>query len=155
MSSSPEQGVRVQAYLGDEDHVRSLMLDFRKLWSNDDDAHFYSICNIMQRRLTDPELIDSQKANRESWNRMLSGKTTGHVNFVRDGRTVAGNGVLDVWINGVLFHNDPDDQAFFDCLDSDTQLLFRQQVNAMVMTMLRIAHAQRNLVAGVLSSSSK
>lgn len=142
-----EQGELItELDLGDEEHVRSLMLDFRKLIAAKDDAFFYSICKVLERRLPDGEELRCARLHRAAWKEALGGR----LHIVHNHRTVGGGSALDVWINGVLFHNDVADAEWYEGLDTVTEALFQHQVRSTLIDCLRVAHVQRNLVKHVL-----
>ena len=141
------QGIEVESDHGDAEDVRSLLVEFRKLLADNDDASFYGICNVLYRRVVDEEMRECVRSNREAWQTIFRGQ----VSLVKGDRKIAGRALIDVWLNGVVFHSDPADAAFYGSLDPISLALFQQEVNSMVMEGLRVAHVQRNLINAVLA----
>ena len=140
--------VEVEADHGDEEDVRSLMLEFRKLLAKDDDAHFFGICNLVERRVDDSEMLTYTRSNRDNWKVALSGA----INFEHNGRSLRGESLMDAWINGVLFHSDPAMAAVFEALPHMLSAMMYQDINSMIIECLRAAHAQRNVVNEILEN---
>jgi hypothetical protein len=130
---------------GDEEDVRSLLLDFRKLIAPKDDAHFTSICNIIEmldNPCVDDDLLEYNRTNRASWKQALAGQ----LRFVYNGRTLGGEDFLGTLINGLWFHSDRAEETFYRSLDPVSQALLRQEAYAAIYHCLRVANAQRNVI---------
>jgi hypothetical protein len=143
--------LHIDADHGDPEDLRSLMLEFRKFVSQRDDAHFYSICGIIERRVTDPVTIGYSRTNRIGWHDTMTGAGDGRLQLQHGKRKVSGVDLLNVWMNGVLFHSDPDDEALYESLEPMGRAWFQQEVNRMVIEGLRVVHAQRNVINDVLA----
>lgn len=98
----------------DEDLLRSFLLTFRQLISNDEPIHVNTIYNICQKHCTDPDLSDLFKASRGKWKEALS---TTAFRLEINGQQLTPPTILDTWINGHYFHNDLAKQRLLDTLD--------------------------------------
>jgi hypothetical protein len=135
----------VETRLGDEDDVRSLMADLRKFLSDDSDVHFYGIANIVELSVTDDEMKDANRHNREGWKSAL---TESALPFRPQNRSP--EAWFDLIVNGEVFHDDADKRAEFESLPEDLQAIGRTTVNAMMIRMLGVLWPERNLIADAL-----
>jgi len=131
---------------GDEDDVRSLMMDMRMYLSPKEDVHFPSVTKLLDRRLTDEELRRINRQNREAWRRAMRGQMGVTVN----GKRYTAHDFFKLVVNGELAHLDPEKAAEFADLDPIIQGLGRHAVNGMVIHCLRILVPERNLVRKAL-----
>lgn len=146
--SQRDEPVNVHSDLGDEDDVRSLMLEFRKFVSDKDDAHFESICNIVYRSVEDSEVRAWVNTNRATWTQVF----VGDIEFDLDGVKFRGRSALDVWVNGVLFHNDPVKEAAYNKVEPHIlRPMFHAEMNRMVIHGLLTVGAMRNVIEEVFA----
>lgn len=136
------------ADIGDEEDLRSLLLDVRKLVMTNDDAHFPGISNLLELRLTDDELRDANRFNRESWKVQMGG---GSIRMVVDGVVLTNLRAFDLYVNGSVFHNDESIEAAWMRL-GPLQAAALAHVTAMVTECVAIAWAERNVVLAALSN---
>jgi hypothetical protein len=102
LSATRDQPLRVEAQLGDVEDLRSLMLDFRKLVAEGEDANFYAICNVVEKGVTDASTLEILRGNRAAWKAALRGDAAFNIN----GTELQGLKHVEAWNNGVLFHGD-------------------------------------------------
>lgn len=140
---TPDGAPEVDADHGDAEDLRSLMMDFRKLLAAESDAEFLGICNIIERRVIDPELIEANRVNRTAWKKALRGD----ISFMYNDRHLAAVDFLNVWMNGVLFHSDPTEAQLHRDIGviPVSGALFQQVVNSTIIDCLRVALAERNV----------
>jgi hypothetical protein len=111
----------------DIDHLRSFLADFRKFTLNDDPVHFYSICNILLRRLPEGELREFVDRSRSIVRGALNVPKFG-IGFGKpkedlainpmaeiEGEDIKPERILDLWIN-TIFHTEPDKKKELDNL---------------------------------------
>jgi len=115
------QPVQVTTNLGDEEDLRSLMLDVRKFFLNQEAAHFLTVTNLVERRLTDQELKDFNRTNRDSWRSAMNGG----IGYQMNGVAYDAEKMFNLMVNGGLFHYD-------------------------VWRCVQIGHAERNLIVAAL-----
>lgn len=128
--------------LGDDDDVRSLMIDFRSFVSPKEPAFANRVFNELERRLSDDTLKEHARSNRVHWDRAKAG-----------GGQVVNNGVIytaerafDLRINGEIFHSDEAKRAEWDALGPWIQAMLRTMVNGFIIDGLYALHPTRNLV---------
>jgi len=143
LSFSSEDGVRLEADLGDNDDTRSLVVEIRKFLMDREDVHFFGIANIVERTVKDAELHDANRKNRESWMRELRGADIG---IHADGVHYAPERCFDLVVNGDMFHDDAAKAAEFARLDPMLQLLARRNMHRLVIRALTIHQLERNLI---------
>ena len=135
----------METNLGDDEDVRSLLLEVRKFFSDKEDVHFPRIANLVELAVKDKdeELHDANRANRQSWKQALgSSGITLHAN----GINYVPERCFDIVINGQMFHDDAAKAAEFEHLPPELQAWVLTNVNAVVLAVLRILHAERNLI---------
>lgn len=117
------------------------MLDLRKFLAPGEDVYFYRIANIVELAVTDDEMREANRHNRESWKIV---RTEGLV------RSEPHNRTPEVWfdliVNGEVFHDDAAKRAAFESLPDDLQTIGRTTVNAMLFRMLQVLWPERNLI---------
>lgn len=141
---------------GDPEDVRSFATEFRKLLLNDDDANFFGICKLIEQHSADEEMRGYSRSNREKWSRLMAG--AGGVNLVLNHRPAKrGRELLDVWLNGEVFHSDPEAAAYLAELQRGefgpmNRALPVQEVQSTLITGLKIAAAQGRVVMHLLDN---
>jgi len=96
----------VDAQEPDEDDLKSFLLTFRHFVSNDEPVYFYKVCNTATKCLKSQYQENSgflAKA-REEWHKAEIGVEV----LIVDNKHLTGDYVLDLYINGQYFHNDPE-----------------------------------------------
>ncbi len=136
------EGPPVETHLGDQDDAHALMIDVRKFLAKREDAYFPRIARIVGRAVTDDELRNASEHNRANWKTVLS---EGLVHL-EDGPYRTPEAWFDLIINGEVFHDDPSKRAAFQSLPDDVQNIARASVNAMLLRVLPILHAERRLI---------
>jgi hypothetical protein len=139
------EGPAVETQLGDEDDARSLMADLRKFLAPGEDVYFDRIANIVERAVTDEEMRDASRRNRENWKIV---RTEGLVRSEPHNRTP--ETWFDLIVNGEVFHDDAAKRAEFESLSEDLQAIGRATVNAMLFRMLQVLWPERNLITAGL-----
>jgi hypothetical protein len=128
----------------DVDHVRSLMLAFRRFHANDEDAQFFSIANIVEQAPNLPDdLRAAQRTNRASWKRTNEIAAFG---FSVNDQSHPPKYWFDVWTNGHLFHDVDDATRIYDGLDDLTRMFAEHTVHSMVIDGIKVLTAERNLI---------
>lgn len=151
-----QPAVELQTDHGDQEDVRSFAAEFRKLLLNDDDANFNAICNLIEQRSTDDEMRGYSRSNREQWSQLMAG--AGGIKLVVNQRPAKrGRELLDVWLNGEVFHSDPEAAAYLTEVERGevgpmARALLVQEVQSTLITGLKIAAAQRRVVMHLLDN---
>lgn len=138
--------------LGDDEDVRSLLMDVRKFLAPREDVFFPGITNIVHRLTADhDDLREANTHNRAAWNRDQQGDGVALV--INDSRLTPAE-CFDLVINGVLFHLDEEKARQFESLPQMMREFALVAVNSLVINVLRTLHAQRNLVEELLRRSA-
>jgi hypothetical protein len=127
---------------GDEEDLRSLLLDFRSFLAPKEDVHANRMFNILEKLLTDNELKQDARANREVWKRVLAGSVRAVVN----GHAYSAQDAFDLIINGDLFHMDEEKAQEFAGLPEPIRLMLQTQMVQLVIDGLGVLWATRNLI---------
>ena len=90
----------------DEDDFKSFLLTFRHFVSKKEPIYLPRILNFCIKSLDENELILNLQKAKASWNETLNNE--GEFKLKMDGEYIAGEEVLDIWINGYYFHSDFD-----------------------------------------------
>jgi len=130
------------ADVGDEEDLRSLLLDFRSFLAPKEDAHANRIFNILELRLTDEELKEVARTHREAWQKVLAGDGRAVVN----GRVYSAEEAFDLIINGDLFHMDEQKAQAYASLPQPIRLLLQNQMVRLVIHGLELLWLTRNLI---------
>lgn len=136
------EGPPVETRLGDQDDAHALMIDVRKFLAKREDVYFPRIAGIVERAVTDDELRSANQHNHANWKIVLS---EGLVHL-DDGPHRTPEAWFDLIINGEVFHDDPSKRAAFQSLPDDVQHIARASVNAMLLRVLPILHAERRVI---------
>jgi hypothetical protein len=141
--SEQEGRIHVATSLGDEEDVRSLLVEVRKFLSEKEDVFFPRIAGIVERSVTDPELVKANRDNRAVWKRALN---VGSMGLVVDEKSYPPYRCFDLVVNGGLFHDDAGKAAEFAGLAPMFQQFALYSVNNLLIRVLRIVHAERELI---------
>jgi hypothetical protein len=112
------------ADVGDEEDLRSLLLDFRSFLAQKEDTYANRIFNILEQQLTDEELKEIARTHREAWKKDLAG----NARAVANGHTYSAEEAFNLIINGDLFHMDEQKAQEYASLPQPIQILLRTQM---------------------------
>lgn len=134
--------------IGDEDDLIAVMAAFRQFTAPREDTHLPKICNLLEQVLTDPQLRDANRANRDAW-RLAE---TGGILLQIPGRDLHERDCYDLWTNAEVFHADQADEALYRRLPDHATGIIRTRASSFVITGARILHLQRNVASAHLRS---
>jgi hypothetical protein len=100
--------LRYQAIEPDEEDLRSFLLVFRQFVSDKEPVFISRVFNDCLRFLGSDQLKEQLKKAQDEWKHFYK---VGAFGLVINNRNLAGEYVLDLWINGYYFHNDSDKAA--------------------------------------------
>jgi hypothetical protein len=146
MDANSEQ-TRFTADSGDEEDLRSLLLDFRSFISPQEDVHAYRIFKILETRLTEDELRDHARQNRADWKKVMVGR----VHAVVNGRAYTGEDAFNLIINGDLFHMDEAKAEEYAALPLPIRQMLQTQMVELVISGLAVLWATHNIVLAASS----
>lgn len=137
-----ESGLQVETNLGDEDHVRSLLLDFRKFLSESEDVCFFSVANVVERAVSnDQELRDANRSNRDQWKDVLRG-----YQIAVNQKTYTPEDCFKLVINGGLFHDDAAKAEELERMIAPARASVVVNVNRLVIKAIPVLIYERNLI---------
>jgi hypothetical protein len=113
LSSEVSQPLRVTHHEPNEEHLRSYLLDFRKFVSESEPIFIYKVFNIAHQHITGEEIAASLINARRSWRDSMS---SGDISFVENDSSLEPEHLIDLWINGYYFHEDPAKRAKLEWL---------------------------------------
>jgi hypothetical protein len=96
--------IRMNHHEPDEENLRSYLVDFRKFTMQREPVFMNRVFGIAYRHITSDEFVHHLTEARQQWKLSM---TRGDIAFLVNGRTLAPEDVLDCWINGYYFHDDP------------------------------------------------
>jgi hypothetical protein len=106
----------------DEEDFRSFLITFRQFVSNDEPIFVNKIHNLVFLELGSEELRKRMAEARSQWS---TASRVGAFQLVENGRQVAPEEVMDLWINGQYFHNDKRKEQAIARLDPLNRLFSR------------------------------
>lgn len=144
MRGGHDEPLAHEVTLGDDEDLRSALLDVRKFLAEKEDVFFPRVANAVERLVTNAELREANAANRATWRRLLEGG--GMLTIVIDNRAYTPERLFDLVINGGLFHDDKAKSEEFATFTPLMRDLALHNVNRLVIELARVLHAERNLV---------
>lgn len=137
-----EAGGEVERDVGDEEDVRSLMLEVRQFVSDGEQLHYPAIANILERRLDDDELHAANRENRVRWKQAV----VGQMGFSFNGTSFDALGLFRLYIYGGIFHSDAEKVKTWQLLAEPSQSLALVTINRFLVDVLRVVHATGNII---------
>lgn len=142
---------KVTADLGDEEDLRSLMLDVRKFFLQEEAANFNAVANLLYQRLQDSGLKDASVKNREAWNKVLKGDG---VLVDEHQQPVRSEQMFHVMVYGGMFHDDATLLEQWNGLDEGFKAMYRAEVNVMVARCVDVAAHQARVIESALATGA-
>ncbi len=134
--------------IGDEDDLLSAMTAFRVFTAPGEDTHFPSVCNLLEQVLTDPELREANRSNRQRWRQAERGEVLIQV----PGTNLDHRACYDLWSSAEVFHADYEKERFYRALPAYATGMVRTRASSFVIRGTRILQVQRNVVNAHLRS---
>lgn len=146
--SAGANGSIFTADTGDEEDLRSLLLDFRSFLAPGEPVHVHAIFNLIEQQTRSFENKDANRHNRQQWDIARRGQMGLKIND----RLVTAEDCFDLYVNGELFHQDQQKAAFIASLDPFMQGVLRHQMVSFMMDGLGgPLWGTRNVAASVLA----
>ena len=127
----------------DEEDVRSFLLTFRQFVSDNEPIHLYRMHNLLYQRLTDEDLkkylVDARGA-------LKFAEQGSGITVVHNDVEVTPERLLDLWINGVYFHNDQDKRQVLEDLLLHPALMARHRFLSFMLKATQIIFYIGNLI---------
>jgi len=135
-------GLRFTAAEPDEEDLRSFMLDFRQFTMTGEPVHLGRIMNVLERRLTEVDLRDHLSEIRQQWQQAQRGVLGLNIND----QSYRADRVLDLFVNGYYFHNDPAKRELLQSFGQIGQFLARRSFLDLIVDGVRVVAAVRGLI---------
>ena len=94
----------------EEDQFRSALLDFRKIYAEGEQTNFYRVCSAIEKGCFPETLKETARKLRREFSDELNKHEINYDGKNRDTPKV----VLDKWMNGKYFHQDPSKRRSID-----------------------------------------
>lgn len=109
----------------DEDDLRSFLVTFRQFISPKEPVFVQRIYNLCYQIATTSELKDKFAASRARWHNALSSSHFG-LQLGLGEKPLSDEEIMDAWINGYYFHNDPELAGLLDSLGTFGRAVAKQ-----------------------------
>lgn len=136
----------MQTDFSDLEGLRSLLMDFRPFVSKIEDVFANKIFNLLERVLSDTDLRDAARENRQQWKAVMSGP----MSLIVNDKTYRADDCLDLILNGDRFHMDANKASEFSLLPLFIQRLMTQQVISATISGLQVLWPTRNIIRKAL-----
>jgi hypothetical protein len=137
-------GMSIEIEQPDEEAVRSFLLDFRQLTSDNEDIFVNRVYGICQRRLNREDIKQHLRNARVAYHQTL-GERCHTLNVA--GRTRTPKDIAHLWLNGYYFHSDADLRNELDGLDVNQRWLLSNLFVVYVVITSGYMNHVRNIVA--------
>ncbi len=138
--------VRFLCDRGDEEDLRSLMLDLRKFVSNKEDVFLNKIFNLLWLMTADQDRLRTEVQHlRQSW-KSAQNDTECVVMPDRGLWSLSPLECWDLWVNGGLFHNDQDLQSRYAALSAPYRVRVDYLAGRLVLDLVGILLRLRSVV---------
>lgn len=145
ITGGPEQST-FEFDTGDEEDVRSLLIDFRSFVASKEPEFANWVFNQLERHLVDEELRVAARNNRKYWDAAKAGP----VRTLMNDRQFTAEQTFDLIVNGAIFHVDQDKAAVWSDLPEFVRQMMLTTLNRFVIDGLQVLVPTRNIVAEAL-----
>lgn len=133
----------------DDDTVKSFLLSFRVFYMKDEPTYFYSVGNLLHKKVSDQTVRGDIAAIRETYSKALN---HGAISFTFQDKKYSPQGIIDLWFNAVYFHTDVNKVKELDViLKSPTANLFYFLLVDTVVTLTNAITELKGIIAWLLS----
>ena len=87
----------------DEETIKSFLLSFRVFYMEGEHTNFYSICNLLYKKILDKKVRNDMVTIRSNYTKALNTSFIG-INFL--GKSYSPKDIVDLWFNAEYFHTD-------------------------------------------------
>lgn len=94
---------RFEIKVPDEETIKSFLLSFRVFYMEGEHTNFYSICNLLYKKILDKKVRDDLVTIRSNYTKALNTSFIG-INFL--GKSYSPKDIVDLWFNAEYFHTD-------------------------------------------------
>jgi hypothetical protein len=94
---------RFEIKVPDEETIKSFLLSFRVFYMEGEHINFYSICNLLYKKILDKKVRNDMVTIRSNYTKALNTSFIG-INFL--GKSYSPKDIVDLWFNAEYFHTD-------------------------------------------------
>lgn len=94
---------RFEIKVSDEETIKSFLLSFRVFYMEGEHTNFYSICNLLYKKILDKKVRNDLVTIRSNYTKALNTSFIG-INFL--GKSYSPKDIVDLWFNAEYFHTD-------------------------------------------------
>jgi len=94
---------RFEIKVPDEETIKSFLLSFRVFYMEGEHTNFYSICNLLYKKILDKKVRNDLVTIRSNYTKALNTSFIG-INFL--GKSYSPKDIVDLWFNAEYFHTD-------------------------------------------------
>jgi hypothetical protein len=105
--------LRVRHHEPDEEDLRSYLVDFRKFMAEREPVFLARVLSVARRHVTSDEIVAQLAAARSRWKEALK---KGDFEIVVNEEQLRPETIMDLWIDGYYFHDDPEKRRKLDAL---------------------------------------
>ena len=94
---------RFERKVPDEETIKSFLLSFRVFYMEGEHTNFYSICNLLYKKILDKKVRNDLVTIRSNYTKALNNSFI-DINFL--GKSYSPKDIVDLWFNAEYFHTD-------------------------------------------------
>lgn len=94
---------RFEIKVPDEETIKSFLLSFRVFYMEGEHTNFYSICNLLYKKILDKKVRNDLVTIRSNYTKALNASFI-RINFL--GKSYSPKDIVDLWLNAEYFHTD-------------------------------------------------
>ena len=94
---------RFEIKVPDEETIKSFLLSFRVFYMEGEHTNFYSICNLLYKKILDKKVRNDLVTIRSNYTKALNTSFI-RINFL--GKSYSSKDIVDLWLNAEYFHTD-------------------------------------------------
>ena len=143
---------RFEIKVPDEETIKSFLLSFRVFYMEGEHTNFYSICNLLYKKILDKKVRNDMVTIRSNYTKALNTSFIG-INFL--GKSYSPKDIVDLWFNAEYFHTDIEKVKELDkiVISPGKSLFFYLLIDA-VITLTNQISMLKEIIVWVTSDST-
>ncbi|MGB6369773.1 MAG: hypothetical protein WBF68_01895 [Atribacterota bacterium] len=143
---------RFEIKVPDEETIKSFLLSFRVFYMEGEHTNFYSICNLLYKKILDKKVRNDMVTIRSNYSKALNTSFIG-INFL--GKSYSPKDIVDLWFNAEYFHTDIEKVKELDkiVISPGKSLFFYLLIDA-VITLTNQISMLKEIIVWVTSDST-
>ena len=136
----------------DEETIKSFLLSFRVFYMEGEHTNFYSICNLLYKKILDKKVRDALITIRSNYTEALN---TSFISFNFLGKSYLPKDIIDLWFNAEYFHTDLEKVKELDgILIPPVKSLFYYSLIDIVITLTNQISTLKEIIVWAASDSA-